>query len=176
MRWYNTRMKNLFIERNERSVDGSETHLSMSQKHGLIDNKKLGENRMVSESYAGGKLCYKGDIVLNRLKAHLGVFALSSQNGVISPDYTVLKPMTTRISPHYAEYYLKSDVCRYELRTRVRGVVEGFWRLYTEDFNSIPILLPPRDEQDQIVRFLDWQVSGINKLINAALCKRQTLI
>jgi len=56
MRWRNIRMKNLFIERNERSVDGTEIHLSMSQKYGLIDNKKLGEQRMASESYAGGKL------------------------------------------------------------------------------------------------------------------------
>lgn len=31
---------------------------------------------------------------------------------------------------------------------------------------DIPLLVPPREEQDQIVRFLDWKVSNINKLIN----------
>lgn len=31
---------------------------------------------------------------------------------------------------------------------------------------DIPFLVPPREEQDQIVRFLDWKVSSINKLIN----------
>lgn len=31
---------------------------------------------------------------------------------------------------------------------------------------EIPFYLPPRSEQDQIVRFLDWKVSNINKLIN----------
>jgi type I restriction enzyme S subunit len=32
---------------------------------------------------------------------------------------------------------------------------------------TIYLPLPPRNEQDQIVRFLDWKVSQINKLINA---------
>ena len=31
---------------------------------------------------------------------------------------------------------------------------------------SILLPVPPREEQDQIVRFLDWKVSSINKLIN----------
>ena len=165
--WRNCRMKNIFVERVERSEHGMETHLSMSQKYGLVTGELLGEKRMLSESYAGGKLCYKDDIVLNRLKAHLGVFALAPQSGVISPDYTVLKPFTENILPRFAEYYLKSDVCRNELRIRVRGIVEGFWRLYTDDFYTIRIQLPSLDEQAQIVRYLDWKVSQINKLINA---------
>jgi type I restriction enzyme S subunit len=32
---------------------------------------------------------------------------------------------------------------------------------------TIYLPLPPRDEQDQIVRYLDWKVSQTNKLINA---------
>ena len=36
---------------------------------------------------------------------------------------------------------------------------------------DIPLLVPPREEQDQIVRFLDWKVSNINKLIR--IRKRQ---
>ena len=104
MSWQTCRMKNLFVERIERSEYGAETHLSMSQKHGLTAD--LGEKRMLSESYIGGKLCFNDDIVLNRLKAHLGVFALAPQSGVISPDYTVLKPFSERISPKFAEYYL----------------------------------------------------------------------
>ena len=90
--WQAMRCKYLFSERDERSQEGTEQHLSMSQKYGLVPDSQLDERRMLSESYAGGKLCYKDDLVLNRLKAHLGVFALSPQSGVISPDYTVLIP------------------------------------------------------------------------------------
>lgn len=152
--WSVIRCKYVFTERDERSIAGEEEHLSMSQKYGLVPDSKLDERRMLSESYVGGKVCYKNDLVLNRLKAHLGVFALSPQKGVISPDYTVLIPNAERILPTYGEAVLKNDLCRRELRIRVRGIIEGFWRLYTDDFNTIVIPFPPLKEQEQIMKHL----------------------
>ena len=152
--WQAMRCKYLFSERDERSQEGTEQHLSMSQKYGLVPDSQLDERRMLSESYAGGKLCYKDDLVLNRLKAHLGVFALSSQSGVISPDYTVLIPNTERVLPAFAETVLKSDRCRSELRIRARGIIEGFWRLYTDDFNTIVLPVPPIEEQAEIMEYI----------------------
>lgn len=152
--WQAMRCKYLFSEREERSQDGLEQHLSMSQKYGLVPDSQLDERRMLSESYVGGKLCDKDDLVLNRLKAHLGVFALAPQSGVISPDYTVLRPNTERILPSFAETVLKSDCCRGELRIRVRGIIEGFWRLYTDDFNTIVLPVPPLDEQAEIMEYI----------------------
>lgn len=152
--WQVMRCKYLFSERDERSQDGSEHHLSMSQKYGLVPDSQLDERRMLSESYVGGKLCYKDDLVLNRLKAHLGAFALAPQSGVISPDYTVLRPNTERILPSFAETVLKSDRCRGELYIRVRGIIEGFWRLYTDDFNTIVLPVPPLDEQAEIMEYI----------------------
>ena len=149
--WKTIRCKYLFTERSE---EGREQHLSMSQKYGLVPDNLLDERRMLSESYKGGKLCYENDLVLNRLKAHLGVFALAPQLGVISPDYTVLIPNTERILPAYAEAVLKSDRCRGELRIRVRGIVEGFWRLYTNDFNTIVLPVPPIEEQHSIMEYI----------------------
>ena len=152
--WQAMRCKYLFSEREERSQDGLEQHLSMSQKYGLVPDSQLDERRMLSESYVGGKLCDKDDLVLNRLKAHLGVFALAPQSGVISPDYTVLRPNTERLLPSFAETVLKSDCCRGELRIRVRGIIEGFWRLYTDDFNTIVLPVPPLDEQAEIMEYI----------------------
>ncbi len=152
--WQTMRCKYLLSERDERSQEGQEQHLSMSQKYGLVPDSQLDERRMLSESYAGGKLCYKDDLVLNRLKAHLGVFALSPQSGVISPDYTVLIPNTERVLPTFAETVLKSDRCRGELRIRVRGIIEGFWRLYTDDFNTIVLPVPPIEEQAEIMEYI----------------------
>jgi len=48
----------------------------------------------------------------------------------------------------------------------VTGIREGQNIDYTKLKNhQIPV--PPREEQDQMVRYLDWQVSKINKLISA---------
>lgn len=181
--WITCRCKYLFSERNERSQEGQETHLSMSQKHGLVPDSMLDERRMLSESYAGGKICYEDDLVLNRLKAHLGVFSLAPQMGVISPDYTVLVPSKEKINPQYAEHVLKSVKCRRELRIRVRGIIEGFWRLYTEDFNTIVIPLPPLSEQVQIVEQIEQYhaalqdaIGGIDKQIEKLQELRTRLI
>jgi len=63
------------------------------------------------------------------------------------------------------------------LQLCVTGIREG----QNIDYNKLKnhqIPVPPRDEQDQIVRYLDWQVSKTNKLISArkkqiALLKEQ---
>ena len=169
--WDVLRTRFLLREVDHRSVDGTETHLSMSQKLGLVPSSRVEQRTLVSESYAGGKLCDEDDLVLNRLKAHLGVFALARQSGVISPDYTVLKkarPMAMK----YFEHVLKSPACRSELRVRAKGIVEGFWRLYTDDLYDIRLPVPPLLEQAAIVRFLDHADRRIRRYIRA----KQTLI
>lgn len=102
--WEVLRSKYVYKEVDCRSATGNETHLSMSQKFGLVPRSQLVQRGLVSESYVGAKLCDKGDLVLNRLKAHLGVFALATEPGVISPDYTVLRS-TRVIEPRYFEAF-----------------------------------------------------------------------
>ena len=113
--WEVLRNKYLFQEVDERSRSGKETHLSMSQKLGLVPSDMVDQCTLVSGSYAGGKLCEANDLVLNRLKAHLGVFALANQPGVISLDYTVFRTRR-RLEMQYYEHVLKSKACRHQLR------------------------------------------------------------
>ncbi|WP_205834612.1 restriction endonuclease subunit S [Microbacterium salsuginis] len=150
--WTVRRAGALFREVVEKSVAGDELSLSMSQKLGLVPSDQV-ERTLSSESMIGGKLCEPNDVVLNRLKAHLGVFALARHSGVVSPDYTVLRP-TSLADPQYFEYVLRSQAVRRELRIRAKGIVEGFWRLYTNDFYTVALPVPPIAEQRAIVEFL----------------------
>lgn len=116
--WSVVRAKYLMRETDERSKDGSETQLSMSQKHGLIESSKIEAWRMQSESHVGGKLCKPNDLVLNRLKAHLGVFAHASQDGLVSPDYTVLRLIRDdEVRFHWQTSFLNERYCRRLLAT-----------------------------------------------------------
>src|SRR5262249_12034455 len=119
---------------------------------GLVPSELVDNRTLVSESYAGGKLCEVGDLVLNRLKAHLGVFAVARQAGVTSPDYTVLRPIESS-GVEYFERILRSPACRRELRIRAKGIVEGFWRLYTDDFYDIRLPVPPSEERAAIIEY-----------------------
>ena len=151
--WEVRRARYIFREIDRRSPDGSEQHLSMSQSLGLVPSHLVENRTLVSENYAGGKLCRSGDLVLNRLKAHLGVFARAQQSGIISTDYTVLRP-NREAKTEYFEQVLRSPSCRGELRTRAKGIVEGFWRLYTDDLYDIYLPLPTVDEQESIIRWI----------------------
>jgi type I restriction enzyme S subunit len=164
--WRVTRSKFLFREVDQRSKTGNETRLSMSQKHGLIPSSQIEEKRLVSASNVGGKLCEPGDLVLNRLKAHLGVIAVSPTHGLVSPDYTVLRPIGNVYHRFFCEVY-RSPYCGQELRTRAKGIVEGFWRLYTNDFYDIRVCVPPSEEQAAVVRFLDYANGRLERAIRA---------
>jgi len=162
--WDILRSKFVFREIDKRSSTGRETHLSMSQKLGLVPSSMIEERRLMSESYVGAKICEKDDIVLNRLKAHLGVFALAPQQGLVSPDYTIFRSIR-KINPRYFELLLRTPACRVELRKRAKGIVQGFWRLYTDDFYDIRLSVPPLEEQDAIVTYLDDELRELNQVI-----------
>jgi type I restriction enzyme S subunit len=161
--WEVLRAKYLFSEVDDRSKEGKETHLAMSQRLGLVPSSMVG-SAMRSESYAGAKLCQEGDLVLNRLKAHLGVFALAKQGGVISPDYSVFRKRVA-LRMDYFESVLRSSACRRELRIRAKGLVEGFWRLYTDDFYDIRLPVPPTDEQGEIMSAISSETSSLTTAI-----------
>ncbi len=165
--WDVRRSKYAFREVDERSESGTETHLSMSQRLGLVPRELIGERRLISESYIGGKLCQPGDLVLNRLKAHLGVFALAPEAGVISPDYTVLRA-THLAYPPFFELLYRTPACREELARRAKGIVVGFWRLYTNDFYDIRVPLPPVIEQQAIVARVNQESSVIEAGVERA--------
>ncbi len=163
--WEVRKGRYIFSESNERSKDGTETHLSMSQRFGLVPADQLTAKSLQSESYEGAKLCRTGDIVLNRLKAHLGVFSVAKQPGVISPDYSVFRLLSSAHQPQFFDFLFKTPAYMTAFNKAVRGIVVGFFRLYSGDFYNIQFLVPPPDEQDRIVAFLDEKTAEIDRLI-----------
>lgn len=162
--WEVKRNKHMFVEVNERSAKGTEQHLSMSQKLGLVP-AELVEKSLVSESYEGAKLVRPGDLVLNRLKAHLAVFSIASMEGLVSPDYSVFRPSVAGASSRYFEALFKTSVYLGEFRLRVRGIVEGFFRLYTDSFMDVPLIVPPQHEQAAIMDHLERASAQIDDAI-----------
>lgn len=162
--WRVCRSRYLFSEVDDRSKSGQEAHLSMSQKRGLVLSSEIQEHRLVSETYIGAKVVQPQDLVLNRLKAHLGVFALSSHHGLVSPDYTVLRPRVP-LSGQFYEAVYRTPACRVELRRRIKGIVEGLWRLYTDDFGSISVPEPPFDEQVAIMGELSVSLAALDSTL-----------
>lgn len=162
--WSQIKIKWLLNERKERSIHGEEEPLSMSQKFGLIPTKAMDRVPNMASSFVGAKLVSVGDLVFNKLKAHLGVFAVSGYDGLVSPDYAVYS--TTGVANlKYLEYLFKTPQYISEFRKKSSGVGAGLTRLYTDDLYSIYCALPPLDEQLEIVDYLTEQCVEMDKLI-----------
>lgn len=162
--WDVIRVKQLLKERNERSKEGKEEPLSMSQKVGLVPTKFLESIPNMASSFVGAKLAYVDDLVFNKLKAHLGVFSVSRYDGLVSPDYAVYCS-TGKSNLKYLEYIFKTPQCIGEFRKKSTGIAAGLMRLYTEGLFSIYLPYPAPSEQEEIAEYLNEKCTGIDALI-----------
>lgn len=165
--WEVRRARFLFREVNERSATGHETHLSMSQKYGLVESSRVVLLTLQSASFAGFKICRENDLVLNRLKAHLGVFARASMTGLVSPDYTVLRPEAGVVTSYY-ERLFRHPAYIGALTKAAKGIVVGFWRLYTPEFYDLRLPVPPASEQKMIMSETATETADITSAIARA--------
>ena len=172
--WSCVKVKHLLRERVDKSEDGIGEPLSMSQKYGLIPTSQMDVVPNLATSYVGAKRTRQGDMVLNKLKAHLGVFALSAYDGLVSPDYAVYYG-TGRADLEYLEYLFKTPLYVSEFIKKTTGVAIGFNRLYTDDLFSIPAHYPPMQEQKRIVGYLKDKTLKIEQYVSARERERELL-
>lgn len=162
--WKEIKIKWLLNERKERSEEGTEEPLSMSQKYGLIPTKNLDMVPNMASSFVGAKLVHQGDLVFNKLKAHLGVFAVSQYDGLVSPDYAVYYP-TGIADMKFLEFLFKTPQYINEFKKKSTGVGAGLTRLYTDSLYSIYCALPLLEEQLEIRDYLNAKLYEIDALI-----------
>ena len=119
-----------------------------------------------SEDMKAYQLVLPGDFVLNNQQAWRGSVGVSSHRGIVSPAYIVMSPITEN-NPRFMNYMLREIACTSQFVLASKGVGSIQRILSPIKLKSCIVVLPPRDEQDQIVLYLDWQVSKINRLIAA---------
>ena len=168
--WNIIRIKYLLTEINNRSETGMEEPLSVSQVLGVVPSSMIAVANPAS-STVGQKIVETGDLVFNKLKAHLGVFFVSGYDGLVSPDYAVYRA-NENVNPKYLEYLFHTSACITEFKKYITGVAVGLMRLYTSDLFNIYVALPKRSEQEKIINYLDDIVHKYDALI----IEKQSLI
>lgn len=141
--------------------------LSVVREKGVIirnvEDKEENHN-YVPDDLSGYKLVKCGQFAMNKMKAWQGSYGVSKFNGIVSPAYFVFDILCD-INEEFFDRAIRSMVYINYFGRASDGIRVGQWDLSMQRMKEIPFLLPPRPEQDQIVRFLDWKVSSINKLI-----------
>jgi type I restriction enzyme S subunit len=163
----------LFTQRKEKVSDKDFAPLSVT-KNGILPQLS---NAAKSNDGDNRKLVRTGDFVINSRSDRKGSCGVSSSDGSVSLINIVLTPRQD-LNSRYVHYLLRSQPFSEEYYRYGRGIVADLWTTRYSEMKNIYIPIPPRSEQDQIVRYLDWQVSKTNKLISAlkkqiALLKEQ---
>lgn len=158
--WQCMKIGALFSERKSKVSDKDYAPLSVA-RIGVVPQlatavkTDAGDNR---------KLVCAGDFVINSRSDRKGSCGVAKLDGSVSLINIVLTPRNG-LSERYVHYLLRSQPFSEEYYRNGRGIVADLWTTRYSELKSILLPVPPREEQDQIVRFLDWKVSGINRLI-----------
>ncbi|MGK4343356.1 restriction endonuclease subunit S [Ectopseudomonas oleovorans] len=172
--WKTVRLKYLFKEINERTKTGEETLLSLRMELGLVPHDDVSDKAISNESLVDYKLVRPGQMVMNRMRAAIGIFGVSSRLGLVSPDYAVFD-IKERANSSFFLRLFKLPLLGTQFRLGSKGLgtgSSGFMRLYTENFGDIKIAVPPLGEQLEILQFID---STSERLDNACTVFEQQI-
>ncbi len=157
------------FRRVKRTGHESEELLSVYRDYGVIPKSSRDDNHNVeSEDLSSYQLVKPGDLVMNKMKAWQGSIALSSHRGIVSPAYFVFEPLQ-KTDSRYFHYLLRSKQYIGAYNRISKGVRIGQWDLDPVYFRTLPIVVPPLGEQQEIVEFLDEELRQIDKLIETQI-------
>lgn len=174
-RWPRYRGKQLFEIIDDKSETGNEELLSVSHITGITPRSQKTVNMFQSESLIGYKRVQVGDIAANTMWTWQGAIGVSEYAGVVSPAYNVYRQRGDYFNPKFLDLLLREPNLIDVYKSLSTGIQPSRLRLYPSGFLTIDFPVPPIEEQNQIVRYLDWKVSKINKLIAIRLKQLQAI-
>lgn len=167
--WEAKRAKYFYREVDERSKNGSEELLSVSHITGVTPRRLKNITMFMATSYAGHKLCRPGDLVINTMWAWMAALGVSEHIGIVSPSYAVYRPiLPNEFHPRYIDALMRTRPYVAEYVCRSTGIRSSRLRLYPEKFLTLPIICPPREEQDKIVARFEEATTEMNRAIASA--------
>ncbi len=133
---------------------GDKQLLSVTRENGVIvrnvESKEENHN-FVPDDLSGYKLVEEGQFVINKMKSWQGSYGVSSYTGIVSPAYYVcnLRIENKRFfniairSKSYVPFFTQYS----------KGIRVDQWDLSPIALKNIPFIVPPLDEQQNIVEF-----------------------
>src|SRR5690606_35069481 len=150
------------------------TLLSITREQGVIvrDRENLEDNHnFIPDDLSGYKHVKKGQFAMNKMKAWQGSYGISKYEGIVSPAYYVFDVLID-INLGFFSWATRSKAYISFFGQASDGVRIGQWDLSIPRMKEIKFLLPPIQEQEQIVVYLD-EVTG---KIDQAIAQKQEQI
>lgn len=162
--WEVKKMRNL-ISMTSVKNHPNETLLSVVREQGVIvrDIEADDNHNFIPEDLSGYKLIEEGQLVINKMKAWQGSYAVSGYRGIVSPAY-----YTCDLRLAYKTFFnVAIRSCAYVpfFTQYSKGIRVGQWDLSPVGLKEIPFFLPPLAEQRAIVSYLDGKVGQIDTYV-----------
>lgn len=162
--WQIKSVKNEFTRKQSQSSNLENNILTLARSGVKVRDISTGEGQIASD-YSKYNYVTPGDLLLNPMDLVSGDNCnISNIYGVISPAYFNLG-VKNHANPYFFNYYFKIQYWVGSFFAHGKGVsFENRWTLNYETLRNFPILFPPLNEQQKIVKFLDDKLSYINSL------------
>ncbi len=162
--WACCRGKRVFSNPKEKNDGNKENNLLSLTLNGVVKNDRDNPIGLAPADYATYQIFEKDDLVFKMIDLE----NISTSRVGIVPDRGIMSSAYIRFSARkvvnvryfYYQYY------SWWLRNIYNGLGAGVRQtLSSSELLDLKIIVPPREEQDQIVRYLDWKIAKINELI-----------
>jgi len=150
-------LKHLFKEVDSRTTTGTEPLFSLRMSGQLIRHQEVSEKPITQDQLIGYKVVQPKQLVMNRMRASMGLFAVAKEHGLVSPDYAVFDTIAD-VSQEYFWALFRNSAIQGAFLTESKGLgtgSSGFLRLYSDRFGGIKVPCPPLAEQKGIVTAID---------------------
>lgn len=166
--WRMVRLKYLFRENTQYSSDGTETLLSLRMNEGLVPHNDVSDKELLPDDLIGYKKVLPGQIVMNRMRAAIGLFGLANNEGIVSPDYSIFNVNREAHAGYFLRLF-KTEPMKAAFRLLSKGLGtghSGFMRLNSDNFGKIRVAVPGFEEQVEISRYVEARIQQVNALGN----------
>ena len=158
------------VEKNEGGK--IQNYLSLMANVGVIRYEDKGDiGNKKPEDLSKCKIVKKGQLVINSMNYSIGSYGMSPYNGVCSSVYIILEPKNNVLN-RYGLRVFENSAFQKHLATFGNGILAHRAAIGWDDIKGEYIPLAPKDEQEKILNFLDYETAQIDTLIE----KQQTLI
>lgn len=163
--WGVVRFKNLF----------KQSRLPVRRGDGVVTSYRDGEVTLRSnrrlEGYTeailegGYQGIRKGQLVLNSMDAFEGAIGVSDSDGKCTPEYVICDPKSNNVSQHYFAFLLREMALAKYIQVICNAVRQRAVRIRFNNLAGRFIVLPPKEEQDCIVKYIKTESQKIDSAI-----------
>lgn len=182
--WEVSKFRHLFHESSEK-IEGEVVGpmLSVSGYRGIEVKEYDDENRRrLDEDLQGYRIVRIGQLVVNTMWLNYAGLGVSEFEGHVSPAYRCYT-IADRLDRRFIHYLMRSSIYVQGYTQLLTGIRPNSLQMSRNDLMEFPILIPPKEEQSSIARFLDRETAKIDALVQEQQLliellqeKRQTVI